>query len=119
MERHERQYDSSASGSLKRVPLDITMCPGGDCPLRQRCYRYRGIPEGRQDAFGAPPYDLASGTCDSFWAIAAPDEKAIRTRAYYMWVARGRPDGSADAHWQAARTALDEEHHRLLRDDLP
>ncbi len=30
-------------------------------------------------------------------------EQAIRERAYHLWVAEGRPDGSADRHWLAAQ----------------
>lgn len=30
-------------------------------------------------------------------------EEAIRERAYQLWVADGRPDGSSDAYWQTAQ----------------
>ena len=30
-------------------------------------------------------------------------EQAIRERAYHLWIADGRPDGSADQHWLAAQ----------------
>jgi hypothetical protein len=30
-------------------------------------------------------------------------EQAIRERAYHLWIADGRPDGSADHHWLAAQ----------------
>jgi hypothetical protein len=98
------------------VPLDVTMCPGGDCPLRQQCYRYRAIPEGRQAWFGVPPFQVTTGTCDSLWEIVPPTEDAIRTRAYYAWVSAGRPEGAAESHWVAARRALEDEHRRALRD---
>ena len=86
---------------------DVTMCPGGACPLRQRCYRYRAVPDGRQDAFGAVPFDEEAGACELFWDVArlAPLDEAIRTRAYYLWLAAG-------AQLVAAAAAL-------LRDDLP
>jgi hypothetical protein len=29
-------------------------------------------------------------------------EHAIRERAYHLWLAEGRRDGAADAHWLAA-----------------
>lgn len=31
----------------------------------------------------------------------------IRERAYALWVAEGRPDGRADAHWKHAEQAYD------------
>jgi hypothetical protein len=97
------------------VPFDITMCPGGDCPLRQRCYRYRGIPEGRQDYFGSPPFER--DTCDSFWDIAKlePTEDEIRTRAYHLWLAGGRVEGADETHWQIASAELRERARNLLR----
>ena len=103
------------------MPSDITMCAGGDCPLRQRCYRYRSVPAGRQDYFGAMPYDAARGACDQLWDIArlGPTDDAIRTRAYHLWQAAGEPTGAADAHWQAARAALTEAAEAELRHDLP
>lgn len=103
------------------MPLDITMCYGDGCPLRQRCYRYRGVPEGRQTWFGALPFDRARGTCEQLWDVARlePTQDSIRTRAYYLWVAAGRPEGTADANWEAARATLMEATRRLLRDDLP
>jgi hypothetical protein len=30
-------------------------------------------------------------------------EEAIRERAYQLWVADGRPDGSSDAYWENAQ----------------
>ena len=30
-------------------------------------------------------------------------DQAIRERAYHLWLADGRPDGHADAHWLAAQ----------------
>jgi hypothetical protein len=30
-------------------------------------------------------------------------EQAIRERAYHLWVAEGRRDGDADAHWLSAQ----------------
>ncbi len=100
--------------------LDITMCPGGACPTRQRCYRYRAVTEGRQDYFGAPPFDPATG--DQLWDIAKlePTDEEVRVRAYYLWVAAGRPEGGQSGdHWQAARSALLEARSKLLANDLP
>ena len=100
---------------------DITMCPGGACPLRQRCYRYRAHFGGRQDFFGTPPFAAAAGTCPELWDLArlAPTADAIRTRAYHLWLAAGRPDGAADDHWRAAEAELTAAVAAQLRADLP
>jgi Protein of unknown function (DUF2934) len=33
-------------------------------------------------------------------------EEIIRERAYHLWVADGRPDGSAEAHWLSAQREI-------------
>jgi hypothetical protein len=33
-------------------------------------------------------------------------EEAIRERAYHLWIADGRPDGNADAHWLNAQREI-------------
>jgi hypothetical protein len=49
-----------------RMP-DITMCMGGDCPLKQDCYRYTAKPsQYLQSYFGEIPYDTEAKECDSF-----------------------------------------------------
>jgi DUF2934 family protein len=87
---------------------DITMCSGHGCPLKNRCYRFRALTHGRQDYFGRPPYDAASGRCADLWDLAglAPTEARIRERAYHLWIAGGRRAGSGDADWQRASTEL-------------
>ncbi|MBL8680306.1 MAG: DUF2934 domain-containing protein [Myxococcales bacterium] len=96
---------------------DQCACDGGDCPLRARCLRYRGERHGRQDFFGAPPFDPASGECEHFADVAAldPTDEQIRTRAYYLWLAAGKPEGRADEHWLEARRALEATRDRALR----
>ncbi len=60
---------------------DISMCTGGNCPLRLNCYRYTAKPEPLgQSYFGEPPYMLklmldskekslgvATSACAYFW----------------------------------------------------
>ena len=99
------------------MPYDITLCPGRDCPVRARCYRFRAVPAGRQAWFGTTPYDHARGTCDSFWDIdrLKPTEADIRTRAYYIWQAGGGRDDSAAADWDAAQSEFGHRFTELLR----
>lgn len=87
---------------------DITFCPGTDCPLRERCWRFRAARPARFDSFGSSPFDAATGACESFWDLAevAPTAEAIRDRAYHRWVAEGRPEGRDEAHWTAAEAEL-------------
>ena len=36
---------------------DITMCKGGDCPLKETCFRYNCIPDELHQAyFVTPPF---------------------------------------------------------------
>lgn len=37
-----------------------------------------------------------------------PAEETIRTAAYYIWLAEGRPEGRQDLHWERARVELAE-----------
>jgi hypothetical protein len=96
---------------------DQCACDGGDCPLRARCLRYRGERLGRQDFFGSPPFDRVSGECEHFVDVATldPTDEQIRTRAYYLWVAAGKPEGRAEEHWLEARRALESLRNRSLR----
>lgn len=98
------------------MPHDLTMCPGGECPLRRQCYRHRAVPAGRQDWFGAPPYDALTGRCAQLWDLArlAPQEAQVRDRAYFLWVAAGRPEGRAEEHWAQARAELEAAAATLL-----
>ncbi len=43
---------------------DITMCLGKECPLRDKCFRYRAFPDGLQSYFITSPYE--NGECDRF-----------------------------------------------------
>jgi len=47
---------------------DITMCNGGDCPLKETCYRYKAKPsEFWQSYFTEIPYDEEKKECDHYW----------------------------------------------------
>ena len=45
---------------------DITMCPGTDCPQREKCYRFTAKPsEYMQSYFMKAP--IKDGKCDMYW----------------------------------------------------
>jgi hypothetical protein len=45
---------------------DITMCPGTNCPQREKCYRFTAKPdEYWQSYFIDPP--IKDGKCDLYW----------------------------------------------------
>lgn len=96
---------------------EILRCPGGGCPLRERCLRFRAIAYGRHDAFGSPPWSEAEQACANFEDLARhePTDAQIEVRAYHLWEREGRPTGSADAHYHAARAQLWETFHAALR----
>ncbi|MFO0630413.1 MAG: DUF2934 domain-containing protein [Polyangiales bacterium] len=83
-------------------------CGGGSCPLRQDCVRYRAAVYGRQDFFGAPPFDPVTSSCAHQVPLhtLAPSHEAIREAAYHRWRAAGSPEGHAEAFWYAAEAAL-------------
>jgi hypothetical protein len=45
---------------------DITKCPGGGCPIKERCHRFTAKPSDYQSYFVEPPYNDLS--CDMFWS---------------------------------------------------
>jgi hypothetical protein len=45
---------------------DITMCPGTDCPQREKCYRFTARPsEYMQSYFMKAP--IKDGKCEYYW----------------------------------------------------
>lgn len=49
---------------------DITMCEGKECPLKEKCYRFKTKPnEYRQSYFIRIPYSFIKKRCDEFIAI--------------------------------------------------
>lgn len=56
---------------------DISMCEGGACPMKAKCYRHTAKPsEYQQCWFVAPPFDAATGTCEHLVPVDPPPEKA-------------------------------------------
>ena len=54
---------------------DITMCTGGYCPLKEKCYRYKANPDEYQ-WYIDPPY--ADGKCEEFWELDPDNSLNIR-----------------------------------------
>lgn len=52
---------------------DLTMCNGGDCPLRKTCYRYRATPSFWQSYFTAEVYDAEKKTCEYYDEVRESD----------------------------------------------
>lgn len=86
--------------------LDITFCPGEDCPIKEQCYRFTAEHWGRVDYFAIAPYHFQSQSCDYFMAPYRPSEADIRTRAYHIWQSWGCPDHKADECWFEAQRQL-------------
>ena len=36
---------------------DISMCTGGNCPIKNECYRYRAVPSEYRQSYMNPPYN--------------------------------------------------------------
>lgn len=83
------------------MPYDITMCMGGDCPIKKLCYRHNAEIEGRQDFFGNLPFNFVTNSCESFWKDEVIDER-IRLKAYQIWESNGRHFGDSLTYWQQA-----------------
>jgi hypothetical protein len=71
------------------------------CPLKDDCFRHTQPTPGR-DRFAELPYDFQSQRC-SYFVSNRPTEDFLRTSAYFLWVAAGRPDGDADRFWHQAQ----------------
>lgn len=44
---------------------DITLCPGTDCPHKEKCYRYTAKPSEYQSYFMVAP--VKDGKCEMYW----------------------------------------------------
>jgi len=44
---------------------DISMCTGENCPLKEKCYRFKAKPSSYQAFFSDPP--VTNGECEYFW----------------------------------------------------
>lgn len=87
------------------MPYDITHCGGQDCPLQDTCLRYTGLIAARQDFFGSPPYNFATGHCEHYWDDR-PSEEKISQLAYQLWQQSGCEHGNTLSYWLQAREQL-------------
>lgn len=59
---------------------DITMCCNYDCPLKEKCYRYRAIPDEYWQSFAMfkpETYSIGIGMitkCEHFWEVDISDK---------------------------------------------
>lgn len=90
------------------MPSDITHCCGQGCPLNKTCLRCTRVVMGRQNFFGACPYDFAKNACVYYWSDKPSDDK-IRQLAYQLWEKSGCESGNSLAHWFDAQQQLIEQ----------
>jgi hypothetical protein len=48
---------------------DISMCPGTNCPHKEKCYRFTAKPGDYQSYFTEAP--IKDGKCDMYWGANA------------------------------------------------
>jgi len=70
------------------------------CPLKDDCYRHTQPTPGR-DRFADVPYDFQRQSCSHF-VSNQPTEDFLRTSAYFLWLAAGKPQGQSDRFWLLA-----------------
>lgn len=51
---------------------DICMCPGGNCPKKESCFRYLADPGLMQSYFLDPP--IEEGKCQYYWKTEKTDK---------------------------------------------
>lgn len=65
---------------------DISMCTGGDCPMKDKCYRFTATPdEHRQAYFQTPPFkkELVEAVTVETWPIILIPATDIVTCDYF------------------------------------
>eukprot|EP01098_Paradermamoeba_levis_P003111 TRINITY_DN144_c0_g1_i1.p1 TRINITY_DN144_c0_g1~~TRINITY_DN144_c0_g1_i1.p1 ORF type:complete len:100 (+),score=19.95 TRINITY_DN144_c0_g1_i1:102-401(+) len=90
---------------------ELTACPGGDCPLKQDCLRYRAVRYGRYNSWGSIPYDQQKKSCEHFVSInkLKPTEESIRQRAYMIYLNNGKIEGRDKENYFQAEKELNEQ----------
>ena len=99
-------YYAGYDGNInKRFEMcDITMCCNRDCPIRNKCYRYRAVPDDYQ-SFAFFKYQPISDTndeeCEYFWRVDEIKDRTIPTS-----IADNRYD--RDWKWEGLKSARQE-----------
>jgi hypothetical protein len=83
------------------MPHDITLCAGGDCPLKQFCYRHTTEVLGRQNFFGSLNFDFSTNHCQ-FFIKNDTYFGHIRLKAFKIWETNKLPDKNSKHYWQLA-----------------
>ncbi len=83
------------------MSYDITLCAGGDCSIKQFCYRHTAEILGRQNFFGNLPCDTTKNTYEYFLKNEFYEE-LIRQRAYQIWEKNGRKLEDGFSNWEQA-----------------
>ena len=83
----------------------MTMCSGGECPLKSNCIRCTGVVYGRTDFFGSPPFDKIEGTCEHF-VTDRPKLEDLARLAYDLWENSGCKSGLDESFWIEAENML-------------
>ena len=83
------------------MPHDITLCAGGDCPLKQFCYRHTAEVLGKQNFFGSLYFDFSTKNCPFFIKNDAYFGH-IRLKAFTIWELDKQPDKNTKHYWQLA-----------------
>ena len=54
---------------------DITICCNYECPLREKCYRYRAVPDEYWQSFAW--YNCRTDNCDYYWELNVLADKFL------------------------------------------
>ncbi|WP_394994051.1 hypothetical protein, partial [Emticicia sp.] len=87
------------------MPYDITLCAGGDCPIKQFCNRHTAEILGRQDFFGSIPFDFFNKNC-SFFIKNDNYFGHIRLKAFEIWEMSLNQSQNSLQYWQLAEEAF-------------
>lgn len=65
---------------------DISKCPGGNCPIKETCYRYTATPsKWRQSYFAETPIK-EDNTCDHFMEIWDKSKERMRISGSKVYI---------------------------------
>ena len=83
------------------MPHDITLCAGGDCPLKQFCYRHTTEVLGKQNFYGSLNFDFSTKNCPFFIRNDAYFVH-IRIKAFNIWANSDKTSQNSKLYWQIA-----------------